>query len=98
MNIASPRRGSPPVITAASTRSWVRSREYSHTIPTSATKNSSAANTPRDTLVEGERSMALLRSLEPLVEQHERGEPVHQPARDPHQQARKLLVRDGIEA
>src|SRR3954467_6655023 len=98
MNIASPRRGSPPVSAAACERIIVRCWAYSMMMPTSATTNRSAASSPRTSLVDGERSMIRLRSLEPFIEQHERRDAMHQPAGNPHDQAGEPLIVDRVEA
>src|SRR3954451_7436634 len=96
MNIASPRLGSPPVAAAAWMRMLLRCSAYSMTIPMRATTNRIAASAPKTSLVEGD-CMRSLRCFQPFVEHHQRGDAVHQAARDPHHQPRKLLVGDRVE-
>src|SRR5947209_8613821 len=96
MNIASPRRGSPPVSVAACVRIRVRCSTYLYITPASATTKRSAARTPKVWLVEGDR-MRALRSFEPFVEESQCGEPVDQPSGDPHYQAGEALVVHRIE-
>src|SRR3954454_22274649 len=98
MNIDSPRLGSPPVDAAACSRSWEPSRAYSQIAPMSAATNRIPAKAARTTLVDGERSMASFRMLEPFVKEHKRRGAVHQAARDPHDQPGQPLVVDRIEA
>src|SRR5689334_8714971 len=87
MNIASPRRGSPPLIAAACDRICDRSRRYSYAMPIRPATNSRPASTARTTLVDGER----MASLQPFVEENERGDAVDQSARNPHDEPGELL-------
>src|SRR3954452_7630896 len=97
MNIASPRAGSPPVIAAAWTRACARSCAASHRTATSATTSMAAASSESAVLTDRDR-MAFLRRLQPFVEHRQCGDPVHEPARNPHQQPGELLIGDRIEA
>src|SRR5919106_4269536 len=97
MNIASPRRGSPPVTAAACSRIIVRCSAYSKTMPTIATTNRIAARIASASLVESDRT-GLLRGLEPAIEKDERGDAVDQAARNPHDEAGELLVGSRVEA
>src|SRR3954465_14385834 len=97
MNMASPRRGSPPVIAAAWIRSCVRSCAYSQMLPTSAITATTAARTAKDALVESDR-MGALRNLQPFIETDECGDSVHHSAGNPHHHASELLIGDRIEA
>src|SRR5438270_2731984 len=94
MNMASPRAGSPPVSTAVCMRNRPRCSMYSLMMPISATTNSSPARTPKTALVDRERGMASLRCFEPFVEEHERGDAVHEASGDPHDEAGEALVID----
>src|SRR4029078_3753053 len=66
-------------------------------MPISATRNSNPERIAKKALVDRKRMM-LLRRLEPFIEQSERGEAVHRPARNPHDEAGEPLVVDRIEA
>src|SRR6185503_10035048 len=66
-------------------------------MPTNATTKISAARIAKKALVETERGMPTLRSLEPLVRERQRRRAVYEPARNPHDQPRQPLVVDGIE-
>src|SRR6476661_8500639 len=76
----------------------MRCCEYSSMMPTSATTNRTAARIAKKTLVESDRSMLSLRSLEPFVEHRERRDTMHQPAGNPHDQPGEPLVVDRVEA
>src|SRR4029079_15358465 len=91
------RTGSPPVTAAACSRIWLRSCAYSQMTPISAITRMTAARMASDSLVESDR-MDLLGGLEPAIEEYERGDAVHQPAGDPHDEAGELLVGGRVEA
>src|SRR5437868_253563 len=97
MNIAAPRTGSPPVIAAAWSRMRLPSRAVFQAKPIRATASATPMKIADAVLVESDR-MRSLRVLQPFVEQDQRGDAVHEPARNPHYQARELLVGDGVEA
>src|SRR5437870_994006 len=67
-------------------------------MPASATAKRIAARMPKKALADRERGMASPRSFEPLVEQDDGRSAVHQSARNPHDEPRKPLIVDWVEA
>src|SRR5215211_7016502 len=97
MNMASPRSGLPLVATAACWRRSLRSSTASAATPTIAAIATSPPIAEAAVLVR-RKPTAILVGFEPKVEQADRRSTVHQAARDPHNQAGKLLVGRWVEA